>query len=269
MLSWGHASSTGLGFTAHDIVHAHFRACEPEYRWALVQAGIRPGWHVLDAGCGGGSFLPWIAEMVGPAGRVTAIDLAPEHIDRVRGLSLPCPLAARQGNLLHLPYADNTFDAVWCANATQYLEDGELLAALAELRRVVRPHGTIAVKELDPAGVTVRPGDPMLFAGFYRVAGAAPGYARRLMRAGELHRWMRRAGLARVRQASILAERHAPLSHMELSYFGPACEQVARQALALGLGDAWTAFLDPRTNPLHQADGYISEGCVVAVAAKE
>jgi ubiquinone/menaquinone biosynthesis C-methylase UbiE len=46
----------------------------------------------------------------------------------------------------------------------QYLDDGELERALAELRRVVRPGGVVAVKDLDASLVTVRPGDPFRFA---------------------------------------------------------------------------------------------------------
>ncbi|WP_258534978.1 methionine biosynthesis protein MetW [Streptomyces sp. PT12] len=59
---WGHTASTGLGFTHPDIVEAHFAACADAYRAAFDEAGIEPGWRVLDAGCGSGAFLPWIAE---------------------------------------------------------------------------------------------------------------------------------------------------------------------------------------------------------------
>ena len=71
--AWGHTSSTGLGFTHHTIVDAHFRACETAYLGLLEQVGIRPGAHVLDAGCGAGDFLSPIASLVGDRGRVTAV----------------------------------------------------------------------------------------------------------------------------------------------------------------------------------------------------
>jgi ubiquinone/menaquinone biosynthesis C-methylase UbiE len=249
MLSWGHAASTGMGFTGATIVDAHFRACEPEYRWALDQAGFRPGSHLLDAGCGAGSFLPWLAEI---AGRITAVDLAPEHVT-----ALPPRVDAHLADVTRLPFADNTFDAAWCANTVQYLDDPGLEAALAELRRVVRPNGTIAVKELDPTLITVRPGDPHRFSDFFRTAG---GYARQLSRARDLYRWMRRGGLREVRQHTILVERHAPLGEAELAYFAPACEAVKLQAIALGL-PGW----DDIPDALHDPDGYISEGCTVAI----
>jgi ubiquinone/menaquinone biosynthesis C-methylase UbiE len=105
----------------------------------------------LDAGCGGGGFLPLIAELVGSKGHISAIDLAPENIERVDALvensQFPCAVDTRVGNLTSLPYEDNRFDAVWCANTTQYLTNDELSQMLAEFRRVVRPGGLVAVKK--------------------------------------------------------------------------------------------------------------------------
>jgi arsenite methyltransferase len=47
----------------------------------IRSVGIKPGWRVLDAGCGGGSFLPLLAELVGKDGNVSALDPAPENIE--------------------------------------------------------------------------------------------------------------------------------------------------------------------------------------------
>ena len=85
--------------------------------------GIEPGWRVLDAACGSGSFLPWLAELVGPRGSLAALDLAPDNVAlverRVAGVVLPCPVEARVGTVLALPYPDAAFDAAWFANTTQ------------------------------------------------------------------------------------------------------------------------------------------------------
>lgn len=269
--AWGHTSSTGLGFTHHTIVDAHFKACEEPYLHLLGQAGVEPGGHVLDAGCGAGDFLPHLASLVGPAGRVSAIDLAEENAAlaarRVRERAPGCPVEVRQGTLLALPYPDDTFDAVWCSNTVQYLDDTELATALAELRRVTRPGGTVAVKDLDAHLITARPGDPYLFADFFRAAGAVPGYARQLLRSRDLYRWLRRAGLTAVRQRTLLIEHHAPLTPAARAFYTAACAQVAGQALALGLSPRWQDLLDPEgpAHPLDDPDGYISEGNVLAV----
>ncbi|MFF8974793.1 class I SAM-dependent methyltransferase [Streptomyces sp. NPDC014995] len=268
---WGHTSSTGLGFTHHTIVDTHFRACEHTYLSLLGQAGLRPGQHVLDAGCGPGDYLPHLASLVTETGRVTAVDLAPENArlaeQRARSGQLPCPVEVRQGDLRHLPHPDNSFDAAWCANTVQYLDDTELAAVLAELTRVVRPGGTIAVKDLDAHLITARPTDPHLFTDFFRTAGATPGYARQLLRTRDLYRHLRRAGLADVRQRTVLIEHHAPLTPAARDFYTAACAQIARQALDLGLSEEWHRFTDPRSphHPLDDPDGYISEGNVLAV----
>ncbi len=137
-----HATAGGHAVSAAGWLDAHFEACRPEYEAILGGVGIEPGWRVLDAGCGGGNFLPRLAGLVGPTGAVAAVDLAPDNVAAVRArlaaLALPCPVEVGVGSLLRLPYPDAHFDAAWCANVLMYLTDDELPAALAELRRVVR-----------------------------------------------------------------------------------------------------------------------------------
>ncbi|MFE7168829.1 methyltransferase domain-containing protein [Streptomyces sp. NPDC057616] len=272
--SWGYTTSTGLGFTHEEIVDAHFEACAPQYRTAFELAGIQPGWHVLDAGCGTGAFLPWLAEAVGPSGRTAAIDLAEENaslaaarMDAWRARHDTGEVEVRQGDILRLPYADATFDAVWCANTTQYLNDEELARALRELRRVVRPGGVVAVKDLDASLITVRPGDPFRFMDHFRRAAETPGYARQLLRTRDLWRWLAGAGLVSVRQQTMLIEHHAPLRPAVLRFYGLACARLAEQAVRMGCGEAWRTLLDPdgETNPLRDPYGYVSEGNTVAL----
>jgi ubiquinone/menaquinone biosynthesis C-methylase UbiE len=268
---WGFTASTGLGFTHHTIVDAHFDACRAAYEHLLLRVGVEPGWHVLDAGCGSGDFLPWLAELVGPGGQVSAVDLAGENVALAaeRAGRAPCPVHVQRGDIRRLPHADASFDAVWCANTVQYLDDGELMTALAELRRVVRPGGTIAIKDLDAHSITARPADPYLFTDFFRVAGGTPGYASQLLRSRDLYRHLRRAGLTSVRQETVLIEHFAPLTPAAHAFYGPACARIAAQALDLGLSAEWARFLDPDgpDHPLRHPDGYISEGNVLAVAA--
>ncbi|MGH3673162.1 MAG: class I SAM-dependent methyltransferase [Pseudonocardiaceae bacterium] len=269
--SWGYAASTGLGFTNAGIVDAHFEACASHYHAALERVGIRAGWRVLDAGCGSGAFLPWLADLVGPGGGISAVDLAEENAsraaERMRSYRSRCDLNVRQGDILDLPYADGAFDAVWCANTTQYLDDDQLHRALRELRRVVRPGGIVAVKDLDAGLITVRPADPFLFTDFFRKAAEAPGYAGQLLRARDLYRWLHQAGLRSVTQHTTLIEHHAPLAPAALRFYGLACAQIAQQAVNMGLAGGWEPFLEPddAANPLRNPSGYISEGNTIAM----
>ena len=144
-------TSTGHEHSSTDWLDLHFEANRREYRAALDLVGIQPGWHVLDAACGAGSFLPWIAELVGSAGHISTIDLAPENVEIVRHRldvewESEVPVDVYEGSVTQLPFDDNTFDAVWFANTSQYLPDDELARALSEFHRVLKRGGTLALK---------------------------------------------------------------------------------------------------------------------------
>lgn len=259
---WGFRSSVDLGFTERSIVDEHFEACRAEYLGLLARVPVPEGAHVLDAGCGAGAFLPALADLVGASGRITAVDLAPEHVEAVGDLALPCPLSVRVADLRALPLADDSVDVAWCSNVVQYLDDDALARALAELRRVVRPGGTVAIKELDASSITVRPADPFLFVDFFRSAAVRDGYARQLLRSRDLHHHLAEAGFEAVAQRTVLIERYGPLDPASRRYFGRACADLARQAG--GRGD-WARFLSADDHPLDSPRAYACEGAVLAV----
>ena len=83
-----HTTSTGHDFSSPDWLDNHYLAMQPEYEAMLRWVGLEPGWHVLDAGCGSGSYLPLLRELVGRDGALSAIDLAPENIRAAREKAL-------------------------------------------------------------------------------------------------------------------------------------------------------------------------------------
>lgn len=271
-----HASSTGQAYTESRYLDAHFEACRPEYEAMLRSVGIEQGWQVLDAGCGGGSFLPLLAELVWPSGGIVALDLAAENIalveERLAAWLLPCPVRAEIGSVTTLPYADATYDAVWCANTTQYLADEDLMAALAEFRRVVRPGGLVAIKEFDAARTLLGSRAPMLFMR-RNDAAVTHGSAqvRHTLRSPQLRRWLERAGLADVWQRTTLTERWAPLRPAEQAFIRTASAAFARSAIALALPEEdlaiWRTMLDADTadHPAGAPDFFFCQSDVVAV----
>ncbi|MEM9465713.1 MAG: methyltransferase domain-containing protein [Actinomycetota bacterium] len=112
--------------------------------WAphtLAAARPRRGDRILDVACGTGIVARTAVDLVGPDGAVTGLDLndamltvAAEIEDRV---------AWRQGDVADLPFADQRFDAATCQMALMFFPDRT--AAFRELRRVVVPHGRIAI----------------------------------------------------------------------------------------------------------------------------
>jgi ubiquinone/menaquinone biosynthesis C-methylase UbiE len=114
-------------------------------------AGVEAGDHVLDVACGTGIAARTAADIVGTDGRVVGVDLN-EAMLAVAARVRP-ELEWRQGDAARLPFSDGEFDAVLCQMALMFFPDRA--RALREMRRVVRPGGTVAV--CVPASLDAQP----------------------------------------------------------------------------------------------------------------
>ena len=107
---------------------------------------LTPHGRVLDVGSGNGRD----ARLLSARGyRVTGVDISPALLELARAA---CPAAEFQlGSVYELPFADASFDLVWAAAIILHLPKRSAPAALAELRRVLRPGGAafVAVKRGD------------------------------------------------------------------------------------------------------------------------
>jgi ubiquinone/menaquinone biosynthesis C-methylase UbiE len=92
---------------------------------------------VLDAGCGKGRFARVVAER-NPRAEIWGLDISPAMLSF-------CPQGVRRccGALTELPFASGAFDAAYATESLEHAVDIE--TAVAELCRVVRPGGRIAV----------------------------------------------------------------------------------------------------------------------------
>jgi len=111
------------------------------YDDALIDgAGVAPGQRVLDLAAGMGDPTIAIAERIGEAGRVVALDQSPEMLAGARRRAADRDLlnvATLASDMTALPFADATFDAVTCRFGLMFPPDRR--AAAAEARRVLRP----------------------------------------------------------------------------------------------------------------------------------
>jgi SAM-dependent methyltransferase len=105
----------------------------------------RPEWTILDLGCGNGAFTLELARRVR---RVVAVDVQPAMIDaleaRVRDAGLG-NVQARVAPATQLPLDDGMFDAALMISVLPMLHDRA--AALAEVRRTLKPDGVLVVGE--------------------------------------------------------------------------------------------------------------------------
>ena len=115
---------------------------EPELREAIGCCGLRPGMRVLDAGCGTGAALDWLAETVGPTGCVVGMDLSEPHARAARSVA-PAQALVIQADLMLPPLARHSFDLVWAVNTINHVHDP--VAAAVTLARLLRKGGRIVL----------------------------------------------------------------------------------------------------------------------------
>lgn len=121
----------------------------------LGEFGIADGMSVLDLGCGSGTFTLAIARMVGTAGQVYAVDIQPPFVDQTQRRAAAAQLSDRVqchcSGAYNLPLADDSVDTVVMIATLAEIPDKQ--KALAEVRRVLKPMGRLAVSEElpDPA----------------------------------------------------------------------------------------------------------------------
>ena len=124
-----------------------------DVRWRRLAAAsaVRAGDRVLDAACGTGDLA--IADLKAGAGKVTGLDFSAKMLERARRKNTT--IEWLQGDMLALPFADETFDAATVGFGVRNVDDLEL--GLSELRRVLRPGGRLAILEITQPRGALRP----------------------------------------------------------------------------------------------------------------
>ncbi len=148
----GHHESV-LRSHAQRTVDNSARYLEPHLASGLV---------VLDLGCGPGTITVELAERVAP-GPVVGIDASAEALDTAearvaRSPATTCWLVRGDVHALSLP--DASVDVAHAHQLLQHLRDP--IAALTEMRRVLRPGGVVAVRDADYGAMAWSPPDPLL-----------------------------------------------------------------------------------------------------------
>lgn len=115
----------------------------------IKRLGLQPGSKVLDVACGTGNLALPAARL---GADVTGIDIAPNLVEQARANAAGEGLNARfdEGDAEALPYEDASFDAVVTMYGAMFAPRPDLVAA--ELKRVTRPGGRIAMANWTPGG---------------------------------------------------------------------------------------------------------------------
>ena len=116
-------------------------------RNVIEEAGIKPGFHILDYGCGSGSYITAAAELVGDGGKIYALDIHPLAIEHARRI-------ASRNHLLNVEtirsdcapgLSDDSIDVVLLYDVFHKLSDPD--SVLAELHRVLTPDGILSFSD--------------------------------------------------------------------------------------------------------------------------
>ncbi|MGW2745112.1 methyltransferase domain-containing protein [Streptomyces sp. NPDC001450] len=117
-------------------------------RRMLDELDVRAGHRVLDLGCGPGTDLQPLAQAVTSAGAVFGFDHDQNMVDAARARTAgQAVVDVRHADIHDLPMADHTADRARTDRVLQHVADP--LAALGEIRRVLRPGGRLVMGEPD------------------------------------------------------------------------------------------------------------------------
>ena len=213
---------------------------------------LKPGLRVLDFGCGPGTISVGLARAVEP-GEVHGVDMEESQIELARAAAE----AGGHGNATFhvgdataLPFEDDSFDVAHCHAVLMHVPDTQ--AALAEVKRVLKPGGIISSREMivassfsEPATDTLRSGWTM-FGSLIAANGGHPQMGR------ELKNTFLETGFTNVRATASFDVFSAPEDVAFLHaftvgwFFSPS---VIAAATAYGLAthqqfDDWRAALD-------------------------
>jgi SAM-dependent methyltransferase len=125
------------------------RLIESAAEHLVAVAGVQPGQDVLDVATGSGNVAILAAQR---GAKVTGLDLTPELFDagRARAAEANVEVEWVEGDAEDLPYDEGSFDRALSTFGTMFAPRHEVAAA--ELVRVTRPGGTIAVAAWTPEG---------------------------------------------------------------------------------------------------------------------
>lgn len=211
--------ATGLPAYAGMLAARH-AAHAAELRAVVGSLPLPAGGAVLDVCCGDG-FAATLFRDRGACGRVAACDLSADLVNWARDRAGGRAVEWHAADVNRLPFADAAFDLVWCGQNLMTLRGST--DALREMRRVLKPAGTLAVLENDRLHEMRLPWPPRLELAVHGVLAAAAadnGDAELTVgcvgrRVGEL---LRGAGFAVTHRRTRPVDRRAPFAPADRAF---------------------------------------------------
>lgn len=233
--------------STEKYTHGHHPSVLSSHEWrtaensaAYLLPSLRPGQTVLDVGAGPGTITADLAEIVAP-GAVTGVDYSAEIVAKANALAAERGLdnlTFAVGDAYALDLPDDSVDVVHAHQVLQHL--ARPVEALREFRRVVRPDGVVAARDVDYEGVIWYPQVPALdewlevYLRVHRGVSGEPAAGRRLKT------WAREAGFTDITSSASLWLFETP---EDRAWWGGAWAEravssaFAEHAVSLGIAD--------------------------------
>jgi SAM-dependent methyltransferase len=114
----------------------------------LSKIGVHTGQRVADIGCGTGTMTAWLADQVGPDGKVVAVDTSSEQLAIARQQTSPREnISFIQASAYDTGLPRAYFDIAHCRLMLLHIVDP--LSALLEMAALLRPGGTVICFDID------------------------------------------------------------------------------------------------------------------------
>lgn len=188
--------------------HGHHESVLKSHTWrtiansaAYLDPRLGPGLSLLDVGCGPGTITVEFADRLAP-GRVVGLDASADIIAKAAADFVRPTLHFVTGDAYALPFDDDTFDIVHAHQTLQHVADP--VAVLREMRRVAKPGGVVAARDVDYAGIIWYPLLPGLdrwldlYERVHRSNGGEPDAGRRMKA------WALEAGFSEIQATASL-----------------------------------------------------------------
>ena len=157
---------------------------------------LKPGMRVLDAGCGTGVVTRRMAIRVSP-GEVHGVDIDPLFVEEARKVAAKeraSNIEFSLGNVDDLKFEDRFFDLSYCRLVLMHVRNP--VKTVAELRRVTKSGGIVAVSDQDDGGIIVYPELPKMMKMFSKYGTWAKNRGENRYIGRKLFSIMERAGLS-------------------------------------------------------------------------
>lgn len=135
-----------MGFSEEFMESLKRVSAENEAGYLLPH--LRPGFRLLDVGCGLGTISIGLAKAVAP-GEMHGLDMEASQIDMARSYARAYGVdnaIFHVGDAIDLPFEDGSFDVVSFQNVMMHIPDTRKV--LAEAKRVLKPGGIIGCREM-------------------------------------------------------------------------------------------------------------------------